>query len=45
MILAVTTTGWGQGPAAFDKLFEALPTIFGVVLFLGALWIISRVRA
>ncbi|WLB14997.1 hypothetical protein [Bradyrhizobium japonicum] len=40
--LAVTGTGWGEGPAAFERLFNAIPAIAGVLLLsLGAIWIIS----
>ncbi|MBR0881836.1 hypothetical protein ABIF65_003351 [Bradyrhizobium japonicum] len=40
--LAVTGTGWGEGPAAFERLLNALPAIVGVLLlFLGAIWIVS----
>lgn len=40
--LAVTGTGWGEGPAAFERLLNALPAIVGVLLLLlGAIWIIS----
>ncbi|MET4721926.1 hypothetical protein ABIF63_006032 [Bradyrhizobium japonicum] len=39
--LAVTGTGWGEGPAAFDRLFNAMPTIACVLLFLGAIWAVS----
>ncbi|MCK1460911.1 hypothetical protein IVB34_21745 [Bradyrhizobium sp. 2] len=40
--LAVTGTGWGEGPAAFERLFEVIPAIAGVLLLsLGAIWIIS----
>ncbi|MCD9819782.1 MULTISPECIES: hypothetical protein [Bradyrhizobium] len=40
--LAVTGTGWGEGPAAFERLFNAIPAAAGVLLLcIGAIWIIS----
>lgn len=40
--LAVTSTGWGLGPAAFERFFNAIPAIAGVLLLsLGAIWIVS----
>lgn len=39
--LQLAGTGWGEGPAAFERLFNAMPTIAGVLLFLGAIWIVS----
>ncbi|MDI3563542.1 hypothetical protein [Bradyrhizobium sp. Arg816] len=36
---------WGVGPLAFEQLFEMLPYIGFGVLFLGGIWLISKVRA
>ncbi|MET4289233.1 hypothetical protein ABIA95_000196 [Bradyrhizobium sp. LA8.1] len=45
LLLAVTSTGWGQGPAAFDRIGEMLPSIACAMLLLVAIWIICKVRA
>lgn len=40
--LAVTGTGWGEGPAAIERVLNAISVIAGVlILFLGAKWIVS----
>lgn len=39
--LAVTGTGWGEGPAAIERVLNAIPAIAGGLLFLGAIWIVS----